>query len=365
MRRRGAHGEMEEIEERITGIDRFVSGTTSPTEAASAGDVVVLHGLRAARIDDWIGDEAPGDRGIASTFPAPALESVVRPLQSTQITPLRAALEQLAEQDPFISLRQRNEEGEISLRLYGDVQKEVVRETLCRDYGIGVTFGPTRTICIERPAGIGECAELIGAPGNPFYGTVGFRVEPAANGSGIRYVRELGSLPPAFYRAIEETIYETLAQGLSGWEVTDVIVTLTHAGFWSPVSTAGDFRKLTPLVLMQAVLAAGTNVYEPVEALEIEMPEDTFGAVCGTLVNARATIQNVVREEQSHRIVCEIPTAELRAVEQSLPGLTRGEGGWESHFAGYAPVTGSAPARPRIGPDPLNRERYLAELARS
>ena len=114
--------------------------------------------------------------------------------------------------------------------------------------------------------------------GNPFCATIGFRIEPAACGSGVRYVRELGSLPLAFYRAIEETVHETLAQGLSGWEVTDCSVTLTHAGFSSVVSTAGDFRKLTPLVLMQALQAAGTEVCEPVEELELEIPEDTFGA---------------------------------------------------------------------------------------
>ena len=356
---------MEEVEERITGIDRFMSGTAVPAEAASAGDIVVLHGLRAARIDDRIGGEDPGVGETAGAFPAPKLESVVRPVDPGQITPLRAALEQLAEQDPLISLRQRNEAGEISLRLYGEVQKEVVLETLSRDYGIGVTFGPTRTMCIERPLGIGEHAEFIGAPGNPFYATVGFRVEPAECGSGIRYVRELGSLPLAFYRAIEETVHETFGQGLSGWEVTDAIVTLTQAGFWSPVSTAADFRKLTPLVLMQALLVAGTEVCEPVEELDLEIPEDTFGAVCGALVNARATIRNVAREGASHRIICEIPTAELRSVEQQLPRLTGGDGGWVSSFAGYAPVTGDAPTCARIGPNPLNRAHYLAEIARS
>ena len=232
MQRHGAFGETAEVEERITGIDRFMSGTTAPAETASAGDIVVLHGLRAARIDDRIGGEVPGVRELDGAFPAPKLESVVRPVDPGQITPLRAALEHLAEQDPLISLRQRNEAGEISLRLYGEVQKEVVLEMLARDYGIGVTFGPTRTICIERPVGTGEHTELIGEPENPFYATVGFRVEPVACGSGIRYVRELGALPPAFYRAIEETIHETLAQGLSGWEVTDSIVTLIQAGFW-------------------------------------------------------------------------------------------------------------------------------------
>ena len=365
MRRLGAFGETEKVEERITGIDRFMSGTAVPAEAASAGDIVVLHGLRAARIDDRIGGEDPSVGETPGAFPAPKLESVVRPVDPVQITQLRAALEQLAEQDPLISLRQRNEMGEISLRLYGEVQKEIVLETLSRDYGIGVTFGPTRTMCIERPLGIGEHAEFIGAPGNPFYATVGFRVEPAECGSGIRYVRELGSLPLAFYRAIEETVHETFGQGLCGWEVTDAIVSLTQAGFWSPVSTAADFRKLTPLVLMQALLVAGTEVCEPVEELDLEIPEDTFGAVCGALVNARATIRDVAREGASHRVVCEIPTAELRSVEQQLPRLTGGEGGWVSSFAGYAPVIGDAPTCARIGPNPLNRAHYLAEIARS
>jgi ribosomal protection tetracycline resistance protein len=172
-------------------------------------------------------------------------------------------------------------------------------------------------------------------------------------------------LPLAFYRAIEETVYETFTQGLSGWEVTDCIVTLTHAGFSSVLSIAGDFRKLTPLVLMRALLGAGTEVCEPIEEFDLEIPEDTFGAVTGALVNARATMRNAFRDGASYRIICEIPTAELRAVEQQLPALTRGDGSWVSSFAGHVPVTGDAPIRARVGPKPLNRAHYLADVARS
>ncbi|HEX5505301.1 MAG TPA: hypothetical protein VFW96_21970, partial [Thermomicrobiales bacterium] len=234
-----------------------------------------------------------------------------------------------------------------------------------RDYGVAATFGPSRTVCVERPVGAGEHAEVMRENGNPFYATVGFRVEPAGCGSGIRYVRELGALPLAFYRAIEETLHETFAQGLCGWEVTDCAVTLTHAGFNSVVSTAGDFRKLTPLVLMRALSLAGTAVCEPIEELEIDLPEDTFGAVCGALVNARATMRGASLDGASYRVVCAIPTAELRSVEQQLPGLTRGDGSWVSRFAGYVPVAGEPPVRARIGPNPLNRAHYLAEVARA
>jgi ribosomal protection tetracycline resistance protein len=361
--RRDPFGELEQIEERITGLDRFVDGATVQSDTAEAGEIVGLHGLRSARIGDRIGSgDAP--RELARAFPRPAFESVVRPVDPSQITRLRAALEQLAEQDPLISLRQRNDGGEISVRLFGEVQKEVVTDTLARDYGLGVAFDPSQTICVERVSGTGKHVELIGTEGNPFYATIGFRIEPGEVGSGIRYERELGSLPLAFYRAIEETVHESLTQGIHGWEVVDCAITLTHAGFWAPLSTAADFRKLTPFVLMQALLQGGTAVCEPYDELALEIPEDTFGPVCGALLNARAVMRNAFREGASHRIVSEIPTVELRGVEQQIPGLTRGEGGWTSSFSGYVPVTGEPPVRQRIGPNPCSRAQYLAEVAR-
>lgn len=365
LRRRGARGEPECCEERVTGVERFVGGATVPAEEVGAGEIAVLHGLRAARIGDRLGDDDPAAGDLAPAFPAPALESVVRPVEPGQLTRLRTALEELAEQDPLIALRQRNAEGEIAIRLYGEVQKEVVTETLARDYGVAVTLGPTRTICIERPVGVGEQVEVMREGGNPFFATLGFRVEPASCGSGVSYERDLGALPLAFYRAVEETIYEAFKQGLCGWEVTDCAVTLTQAGFNSVASTAGDFRKLTPLVLLEALRQAGTAVCEPVEAFELDIPEDTFGAVCGALMHARATMRNAYRDGASYRLVCEIPTAELHGVEQHLPGLTRGEGSWVSSFAGYVPVDGEPPTRARIGPDPLNRAHYLADVARA
>lgn len=72
-------------------------------------------------------------------------------------------------------------------------------------------------------------------------------------------------MPFSLMRAVEETVGETLRQGIHGWQVTDCVVTMTHSGYWprqshahavfdkSMSSTAGDFRNLTPLVLMSAL----------------------------------------------------------------------------------------------------------------
>ena len=92
---------------------------------------------------------------------------------------------------------------------------------------------------------------------------------------------------------------ETLRQGLYGWQVTDCTVTMTHSGYWPRQSHAprlrqehvehrGDFRNLTPLVLMSALKQAGTRVYEPMHRFHLEIPADTFGPIFPVLARLRA-----------------------------------------------------------------------------
>src|SRR5438874_7946717 len=112
-------------------------------------------------------------------FPPPTLESIVVPLNPDERQRLRVALAQLAEQDPLINVRQDDSRRELSVSLYGEVQKEVIEATLASDYGIGVAFRDTTPIYVERPIAAGEAVELLHAETNPFLATIGLRIEPA------------------------------------------------------------------------------------------------------------------------------------------------------------------------------------------
>ncbi len=356
-------GELVPSEERIIAVDRFAGGTQVATDRARAGEIAVLHGLRTARIDDWIGDPDLRNDLDERAFPAPSFESIVTPVDPAQANALHAALDQLAEQDPLIGLRVTD--NGLSVSLFGDVQKEVLADTLLRDYGLHAVFGTSRIICIERVIGTGHAVEIIGSPENPYPAGLGFTVEAAPPGSGIRFERELGSLPPAWYRVIEETVFEWLAQGLHGWRIVDGVITLHSLEYWSPVTVAGDFRRLLPLPLFAAIQEAGTAVCEPVDELIVDLPVDEIGAVVRVLTNARATVGDINGEGSMRQLTCIIPTAELRDVEQQLPRLTRGEGSWLASQSGYRPIDGAPPERARSGPNPLVRDGYLGDVARS
>jgi ribosomal protection tetracycline resistance protein len=350
-------------DDKVTAISVFSHGTSVSAQAVSAGSIAKLWGLNGVRIGDAIGSTA----GVAEHyFSPPTLETVVEPVLASEVGALRAALDQLAEQDPLIDVRQDEIRREISLSLYGEVQKEVIQTTLAEEFGLDVVFRETTTINVERVVGVGTAGETIGLAPNPFRATVGLRIEPGPVGSGVRYRLEveLGSMPYAFMKAVEDTVRDTLSQGLHGWQVIDCVVTMTHSGYCSVTSTAADFRGLTPLVLMNALAQAGTLVHEPVHRYRLEIPAESFAAVLPVLVRLRAAPLTSSMSDGTHVLVGDIPAAEVHGLERRLPSLTSGEGVLEAAFDHYRPVDGPAPNRPRWDHNPLNRKEYLLHVRR-
>ena len=359
----------QEQEGKVTAINVFERGAAIERSSLKAGQIGKLWGLAEVQIGDGIGVARSHSEHY---FDLPHLETVVATHRPDDKAALYVALTQLAEQDPLINLRQDDVRQELYVSLYGEVQKEVIGATLANDYKLEATFSETTVICAERPVGVGEAAELLGKSSNPFLATIGLRVEPAPNNTGIDFGLDVDikSIPLYIYhsvdefrRVLEETVNETLQQGLYGWRVTDCKVTLTHSNYMSPVSTSGDFRKLLPLVLMSALKEAGTRVCEPLHQFQLEVPADTLKRVLSALARLRALPQNQEIRGAMCLLEGEIPAARTHALQQQLPGLTRGEGVLETNFARFEPVSGNTmPSQPRSDHNPLHRKEYLMHI---
>jgi ribosomal protection tetracycline resistance protein len=359
-------------EGKVTALSVLSGGPPVSRPSVAAGQIAKVCGLPGVQIGDAIGLAAATPR--QHLFAPPTLESVVVPATPADKPALYAALSELAEQDPLINLRQDDVRHEMLVSLYGEVQKEVIQATLAGEFGLHVDFRETTTICVERVTGSGAAAEMMDTGDNPFRATVGLRIEPGPDGSGLsfRLEVELGSMPLAFIKAVEESARDTLRQGLHGWQVIGCVVTLTHSGYvppppygWSKFSSsAGDFRSLTPLVLMAALREARTVVCEPVSSFRLDIPADCLPAVLTVLGRLRATQQTPELHGESAIIAGEIPAGQVHQLQQQLPALTRGEGGLESEFARYQSVRGAPPTRPRTDHNPLERREYLLRVQR-
>ncbi|RLL70252.1 GTP-binding protein [Streptomyces sp. Z26] len=360
------------------GADPRTPGPARPPVLA-AGGVGRLRGLAEVRVGDRLG--APyGGRADEPHFAPPGLETAVRPARPGpgRAAGLHAALAALADEDPLIRTRDTGD-GATSVLLYGAVQREVIADRL-RTAGIEPVFAPIRPVHVERPVGTGESVtELRRHGGNDFWATVGLRVEPAPRGSGVTFARDVewGTLPRAFHRAIEEAALRTLEQGLYGWEVTDCRVTCTRVGYEAPMSTAADFRHLTPVVLLRALRSAGSRVYEPCRAVEAEVPPDTLSGVVGALAALGAEVTGTAPRDAGQErgrgrdagadapwlVTAELPARLVQHVTEALPGLTRGEGAAWSGPGTDRPVRGTPPRRARTDGDPLRYDAYLRFLS--
>jgi ribosomal protection tetracycline resistance protein len=348
------------LEDKVTAVAVFERGAAGRRPSACAGEVAKLWGLGGIQVGDRIGEI--GTETTDRQFPPPTLESAVVAGNPDDRARLRVALAQLAEQDPLIRVRQ-SDVDEVSVSLYGEVQKEVIQATLASDYAIEVTFQEPTALHVERPSGTGEAAELLHAETNPFLATIGLRVEPARVDSGIEFRLdvEAQAAPLYVYKTLEsftqkmdEYVRQALRKGLLGWPVTDCIVTMTRCAYSvpdgppsrrGPLSTAADFRKLTPLVLMQALERAGTVVCEPIVRCRLEVPADSIAAVMATLGRLGAGVGTQSLRGSLATLETVLPAELVRDLQRHLPRLTGGEGVLESSFAGYQPVNDEPPRR--------------------
>ena len=365
-------------DEKVTAISVFDAGDAEQRASVSAGEIAKLWGLASIQIGDRIGEAPPPRR----EFAPPTLESVIVPTDPDDGAGLRVALGQLAEQDPLIEVRQDDERHQISVSLYGEVQKEVIQATLAEDYGIDVEFHETTPIYIERLRRLGEAIVILNTETNPYRATIGLRVEPAREGSGLEFRLDVDHRRVPLYAfkklesfgsAMEEYVREQLQEGLYGWRVPDCVVTMTDSNYSSPdgpqstrgpLSTPADFRKLAPIVVMQALESAGTVVCEPTARLVLELPTHAVGAVIPALARLGATFETPAPDGERSTITAVLPATRADELHRELPALTGGEGVLDSSFAGYQPVGGDPPTRRRTRPNPLNVGEYVARVER-
>ncbi|MGG0707682.1 GTP-binding protein [Bacillus paramobilis] len=358
-------GEALAHKEKIKKLCVFHNGGAVQASTVPSGEFCKVWGLNDIKIGDIIGERTHYIRDIH--FAEPQMEAVIEALPKKRIHDLYAALMELCEEDPLIKVWKDDVHNELYIRLFGEVQKEVIETTLSEKYNLQVTFSNTRVVCIEKLIGIGDSVEIMGEKANPFYATIGFKIERGELNSGITYKLgvELGSLPLAFHKAIEDTVFQTLKQGLYGWEVTDIIVTLTHTGYASPVTTASDFRNLTPLVLMNALKQAETYVYEPVNEFELTVPEHTISTAMYKLAAIPATFSKPIFNNDSYHLTGSLPVAKTENFKRMLHSFTEGEGIFTTKPAGFIKLTGPFPNRKRVDYNPLNRKDYLLHVLKA
>ncbi len=350
---------------KIKKLSKLESGKLVQTSFIEGGDIGVIHDTDLS-MGDILGEHTSLIKNI--NFTQPNLEASIKAVNSIDDNKLFNTLNLLSNEDPNIQLSLDYNSKTIKIRLFGEIQKEFIQHTLEVDYEIPVEFGETNVVYIEKPIGKGIYIEEIGKKENPFLATIGLKVEPFETDNTLIYKvkTEKGALPQSFYNAIEESVRITLEQGLYGWEVKGIKVTLIQVGYISPDSTAADFRNLTPIVLMNALNKAKTIVYEPINEFNLHVNSNHLDKVFSFLLKVRAEIHDHSSKNDHVLLKGTIPVVELKNVFMTIKHITEGEGIFVSEPHAFKEIISedSFPIKERKGFSPLNKLEYLLSITK-
>ena len=353
------HNHTADREEKVAQIKRSATNKYEDVGELAAGDIGFLCGLPDVQIGDILGDPepVPGDYALSE----PLLSVQVRPLNDADHTALAKALQQLSSEDPHLNFKWYSEERELHVKIMGAIQTEILTAILATRFGIQAEFSDPTVVYRETPAGAGYGADSYTMP-KPCWAIVKYLLEPGARGSGIEYHSEVNvdKIKLKFQNEIAASIADALKQGIKGWEVTDLKITLVDGSDHVVHSRPGNFKLATNIALMQGLTATDTILLEPFIAYRITGPEAIVGKVTSDIIEMRGTFEPAEMSEGQFVLQGRFPLATSMDYAIRLSGLAGGKAKMTLGFDGYEECPpGLGVEREYKGISPLDRSKYI------
>jgi len=299
-----------------------------------SGDIGVITGVLGTKSGDILGNSI----GI------PKLPQLHIPVLTVQVTPnnnadyntLAEALQQLDKEDPSLNFKWFKAEKELQLLLMGQMQIEILEHVLEERFSIKANFTDPQVVYKETISTTAEGYIRYWMP-KPCWAIMTFLIEPAPLNSGVNYssIVSQNDVHIKYQNEIERTIPKALAQGILGWEVTDVKVTLIKGEDHNIHSRPGDFNLATPMGIMQGLKTGGTHLLEPILSFEIKANEGLLGKIASELSTRRATFDSPQFIDNIFNLKGTIPVATSLDLSIKLNSITGGKVRLRLQFQGY------------------------------
>ncbi|AZN38680.1 GTP-binding protein [Paenibacillus albus] len=351
-----------DVQDKVTQIRRVNGQKTEDIGVLKAGDIAAVYGWSRARIGDIIGspDGVPGEMRLA----VPLLTVQVHWQNAAEYPAVVAAFQELADEDPLLDLQWLQDERELHLKVMGPIQMEVLTSILLSRFKLVVSFGAPSVIYKETPASTGEGFVAYLAP-KPCWAILRFVIEPGERGSGLVYKSLVRGerLLESYQNEVARRVPEALQQGLRGWEVTDLSVTLVegehHVWHTHPL----DFVIATPMGIMNGLASVGTKLLEPLLRFRLSVPEEYGGKLMNELVVMRGEFDAPTLRQERMEIEGLLPVATTLDFPARLGAMTKGRGTLTTFFAGYRECPPDVEVeRQRRGVNPLDEAKYILSM---
>ncbi len=353
-------------EHKITQIRRIFTNSFKDIGISSVGDVVGLCGMEDVEAGDILGEpsEAVPEKISLKT---PLLTVQVKAENEKDYAELAYALQKLSKEDPSLNFVRLNAEKELHIKIMGQIQTEVLESILENRFSIKAKFENPTVIYKETPSKIGEGFVKYWMP-KPCWAILKFKIEPAERGSGVEYRSAISTddVQQKYQNEVERTVPEALKQGIKGWEVTDIKITLTEGEDHQVHSNAGDFAVATPMGIMNGLKNTGTTLLEPILSFKISAPENLLGKVASDITKMRGNFNSPKIENGKFILTGTMPLATSSDYPVKLSSRSGGKAKISTKFHSYETCTDEQGViRKYKGISPLDTAKYILKARKA
>jgi ribosomal protection tetracycline resistance protein len=348
-----------DIDEKIARIQKVFTNKKEDVGELFAGDIGIISGMLQVRVGDILGK--PEGIPKSTTLNLPLLTVQAKAINEQNYAQLAAALQELAGEDPTLDFVWLKAEKELHLKIMGAIQTEILQTILKNRFSIDAEFTEPTVVYKETPSKTGEGFVRYWMP-KPCWAILKFKIEPGERGSGVIYKSEVSvnDIQKKYQNEVEKTIHKALEQGIKGWEVTDIKITLIEGEDHVAHSNPGDFIIATPMGIMRALENTGTTLLEPMLRFTISAAETDLGKITGDLTNMRAEFANPQFENERFTLSGIVPVATSLDYAIKLSALTSGKGKINYQFGEYRSCTDElGQTREYKGVNPLDESKWI------
>ncbi len=312
-------------------------------EAAYAGDIVALAGLKDTTTGDTLCDPAALIVLETIDLPDPVIEIAIEPKTKSDQEKMSAGLQRLAMEDPSFQVAIDHESGQTVMKGMGELHLDILVDRLRREFNVDANIGAPQVAYRETISGEAEIdythKKQTGGAGQ--FARIKIRVSPTEPGEGFSFDSKVvgGSVPKEYIPGVEKGIRSVMEAGvLAGFPVIDVKAVLVDGAYHDVDSSVLAFEIASRAAMREVLRKAGGQLLEPVMRVEVVTPDEHMGEIIGDLNARRGQISGSDLRPASAVVNAFVPLANMFGYVNTLRSMSQGRALFTMHFDHYARV---------------------------
>lgn len=311
-----------------------------PVDKLVAGDIGAVAKLQFTNTNDTLCEQAKAVELNKIIFPEPSLSLAVEPKAKGDEEKIGTGLNRLQDEDPTFKVELNTETHQTIISGVGEQHLDVIVSKLKAKFGVSVNLVdpkvPYRETIKKKVKIEGKHKKQSGGHGQ--FGHVWIEFEPGQN-QDLTFEEKIfgGSVPKQYHPAVEKGLREAIVKGvLAGYPVVHLKATLVDGSYHDVDSSEMAFKIAARLAYKKGLPAASPVLLEPINKVEVYVPDHYMGDIIGDLNKRRGRILGMNPQDDGiQQVVADVPASEMFKYSNDLRSITQGRGWFHQEFERY------------------------------